>query len=77
MLTVILVVLLGLFFSGRASVGSATLRDIFGAADPFKALLWGSLAGCLVAIGLSVGQRILTLEEAINAWLGGMRSLVL
>ncbi len=34
-------------------------------------------SGCLVAIGLSVGQRILSLEEAIKAWLGGVRVLVL
>jgi Na+/H+ antiporter NhaC len=76
-LTVILVVVLGLYFDGRASAGSGSLWDVLGAADPFKALLWGSLAGCLVAIGLSVGQRILSLEEAINAWLGGVRALVL
>ncbi len=76
-LTVVVVVLLGLYFNGRAAVGPGSLWDVFGAADPFKALLWGSLAGCLVAIGLSVGQRILSAEEAVNAWLGGMRSLVL
>jgi Na+/H+ antiporter NhaC len=72
-LTVVLVVVLGLYFDGRASAGSVSLWDVFG----FRALLWGSLAGCLVAIGLSVGQRILSLEEAINAWLGGVRALVL
>jgi Na+/H+ antiporter NhaC len=76
-LTVIVVVVLGLYFDGRASVGPGSLWDVLGAADPFKALLWGSLAGCLVAIGLSVGQRILSLEEAINAWLGGVRALAL
>jgi Na+/H+ antiporter NhaC len=76
-LTVVLVVVLGLYFDGRAQTSSPSLWDIFGAADPFKALLWGSLAGCLVAFGLSIGQRILSAEEAINAWLGGIRSLVL
>jgi Na+/H+ antiporter NhaC len=76
-LTVVLVVLLGLYFDGRASAGSASLWDVFGAADPFKALLWGSLGGCLMAIGLAVGQRILSTEEAIGAWLGGMRAMLL
>jgi len=76
--TVVGTVLLGLYMDGRASAGSsATLWDIFGAADPFKALLWGSLAGCLVAIGLAVGQRILTAPQAIEAWLGGLRAMVL
>ncbi|HUP52039.1 MAG TPA: Na+/H+ antiporter NhaC family protein, partial [Longimicrobiales bacterium] len=48
-----------------------------GAADPFITLLWGSLAGCLVAIALSTAQRILTLEESIDAWLSGMRAMLL
>ena len=77
-LTVIFVVLGGLYFGGRAAAGAgASLWDVFGAADPFAALLWGSLSGCIVAIALSVGQRILTAEEAIDAWLGGLRAMVL
>ena len=76
-LTVVLVVVLGLYFDGRAAIGSGSLWDVFGAADPFKALLWGSLAGCLVAMVLSIAQRILSMSEAINAWLVGMRALVL
>lgn len=77
-LTVIFVVLGGLYFGGRAAAGpGASLWDVFGAADPFAALLWGSLAGCIVAVALSVAQRILTAEEAIEAWLGGMRAMVL
>jgi len=77
-LTVVAVVLGGLYTTGRASVDEgASLMDIFGAADPFATLLWGSLAGCLVAIGLSVVQRVLTLQEALEAWLGGLRAMVI
>ena len=77
-LTVILVVLVGLYTTGRAGAGpDAGLRDVFGAADPFATLLWGSLSGCLVAILLSVGQRILTVTECIDAWLGGMRAMII
>ncbi len=76
-LTVIAVVLLGLYFDGRAAAGDGSLWDIFGAANPFHALLWGSLAGCIAAILLAVGQRILALREAIEGWLGGMKALVL
>jgi Na+/H+ antiporter NhaC len=77
-LTVIFVVLGGLYFGGRAEVGpGADLWSVFGAADPFAALLWGSLAGCVVAILLAVGQRILDPREAIEAWLGGLRAMVL
>ncbi len=77
-LTVIAVVLGGLYFDGRAAAGpGASLWAVFGDADPFAALLWGSLAGCLVGVGLAVGQRILTVEEAVEAWLGGLRAMVL
>jgi Na+/H+ antiporter NhaC len=77
-LAVVVVVLLGLWVTGLASAGSeASLSDILGAADPFATLLWGSLAGCLVAVVLSTVQRILTLEESIDAWLSGMRAMLL
>lgn len=77
-LTVVAVVLAGLYTTGVASVGpGASLMDVFGAADPFATLLWGSLAGCLVAFALSVGQKILTMNEAIEAWIGGIRAMMI
>lgn len=77
-LTVIIVVLIGLYTSGRAAVGpDAGLRDVFGEAASYNALLWGSLAGTLVAVFLSLGQRILTLEECIEASVGGFRAMML
>lgn len=77
-LTVIGVVLGGLYTTGRGSVGAdASLMDVFGAADPFATLLWGSLAGCLVAIGLSVAQRALTIHESVDAFVGGMRAMMI
>ena len=77
-ITVILVVLGGLYTSGRASVGAdASLMDVFGAADPFMTLLWGSAAGCIVGMALSVVQRILTVQESLNAWLAGMKAMFL
>jgi len=75
--TVVVVVLLGLYFDGRAAAGPASIWDTFGAANPFKAILWGSLAGCLMAIGLAAGQRILTLREAIEGWLAGVRAMTM
>ena len=77
-LTVVLVVLGGLYTSGRAVVGpDALLKDVFGAADPFATLLWGSLAGCLVAAALSIGQRLLTVHECIDAWMGGVKAMMI
>ncbi len=76
--TVVLVVLGGLYASGRAAVGAdASLRDIFGAADPFVTLLWGSLAGCVVAAVLSISQRLLDMKECVDAWLGGVKAMMI
>ena len=77
-LTVILVVLGGLYATGRAGAGpGASLMDVFGEADPFSTLLWGSLAGCVVAFALSLGQRLLTLDETIQAWMGGIKAMMI
>jgi Na+/H+ antiporter NhaC len=77
-LTVIVVVLGGLYATGRAVTGpGASFMDIFGEAASFDALLWGSLAGCLAAIILSVAQRVLTVQECIDAWLGGMKAMMI
>ena len=76
-LTVVVVVLLGLYFDGRASTESRSLMDILGQADPFNALLWGSIAGCIMAIGLPVVQRILKVSEALDGWLAGMRAMMM
>jgi Na+/H+ antiporter NhaC len=75
--SVVVVVLLGLYLDGRASLGrDGSLTEIFGAANAFNALLWGSLAGVLVAFALAVGQRILKAQEAVEAWTGGLRAMV-
>jgi Na+/H+ antiporter NhaC len=74
--TVVIVVVLGLYYDGRANAGDGSLWDIFGAADPFKTLLWGSLAGAIVAMTLSVTQRILTLRESIEGLLAGARAMM-
>ena len=77
-LTVVTVVLVGLYTSGSAAAGAdASLWDIFGAADPFNTLLWGSLAGCLVAAALSISQRLLDMKECIDAWVGGVKAMMI
>lgn len=78
LLIVVVVVLGGLYTTGRRGAGpDASLIDVFGAADPFTTLLWGSLAGCLAASVLTVGQRLLSLRETIESWLAGMRAMMI
>jgi Na+/H+ antiporter NhaC len=78
-LTVIVVALAGLYYTGAQDIPAAerTLRDVIGAADPFASLLWGSFAGVVVAMSLAVGQRVLTVVEAIESWLAGMKAMLL
>ncbi len=78
-MALVLTVLIGLYTSGRAALGPGEhpLRDIIGASDPFSTLLWGALIGCVVAIGMSLAQRLLSVQQAMEAWLGGLRAMVL
>jgi Na+/H+ antiporter NhaC len=73
----ILGVMSGLYITGRAGLPSADagIRDIIGAADSYRALMWGSLIGMVTAAALTLLQRILSLEETINAWYRGVRSM--
>ncbi|MGM0625996.1 MAG: Na+/H+ antiporter NhaC family protein [Bacteroidota bacterium] len=57
------------------SIG-AKLSHIIGEADSFKALLWSSFAGVLVAITLTVSQKLLNLRKTIDAMVGGFKSML-
>jgi Na+/H+ antiporter NhaC len=78
-LVVIVVALVGLYYTGAQGLApdERNLRDVIGAADPFASLLWASFAGVVVAMGMAIVQRILNVVEAVNAWVGGMRSMLL
>ncbi|CAN5695126.1 Na+/H+ antiporter NhaC family protein [soil metagenome] len=65
-------VAVGLYVTGTGD----TLRAIIGSADTGKALLWAGLLGVLLAVILSVGQRILSLKESMDAWYGGLKSVL-
>ncbi len=70
--TLVTGVVAGMFVTGDGD----TLRDIIGSADPYKSLIWGSLAGSLVAIGLSLIGRTLSLVDAVSAWFSGARAML-
>jgi Na+/H+ antiporter NhaC len=66
-------VILGLFVTGEGD----SVRAVIETADSYQAMMWASLASVVVAIALSVGQRILTLEQALDAWYAGVKSMLL
>jgi Na+/H+ antiporter NhaC len=80
LVAVLVTVLIGLYLTGRASVRSsgdvASLPNIIGNADSFRALLWGSFVGCFAAILMAVGGRILSLADTMQAWVAGLRSML-
>jgi Na+/H+ antiporter NhaC len=78
-ISVIIVALFGLYRTGSAALapGESGLTMIIGNADPFAALLWASFTGVIVAIALVVGQRILSVTQAVESMVGGMQSMLM
>jgi len=78
-LVVVLVVVVGIWTTGAQSLGEGehTLWEVVGAADPYKSLLWGSMLGAVCAVVLATAQRLLRATEAVDAFVGGMRSMMM
>jgi Na+/H+ antiporter NhaC len=70
----------GLYVTGQQAttdIANPSLRDIIGSADSYTALMWSSLCSMMAAALLSVSQRILSLEEVVNAWYHGVSSMLM
>lgn len=72
----VIVLIVGVLWGLYATGDGDNLRDIIGSADSYTALMWASLCGVIAAALLSVGQRILTLEQTVEAWYAGLRSMM-
>jgi len=69
--------LTGIYVTGvGASEVGASLRDIIGAGNSYKALVWASVLSALSAGVLSIAQRILTLGEVVESWYAGMKTMM-
>ncbi|MFZ0392099.1 MAG: Na+/H+ antiporter NhaC family protein [Calditrichia bacterium] len=85
---VILTVAAGLIYTGwqglqttGITADSGNLLRYFsrliGQADSFAVLMWAAFAGSVAAIVLAVSQRLLSLQEAMDAWVKGIRSMIM
>lgn len=78
---VIAAVVVGLYYSGLRALGAdsygAGLMEILGAADSLDVLMWAAAAGSLSAGILAMGQRILNASETMDAWLSGVKAMML
>ncbi|MEJ5384556.1 MAG: Na+/H+ antiporter NhaC family protein [Fimbriimonadales bacterium] len=80
-LTALLGAVGGLVYTGYYGALDAgdpvTLRSVLANANSYVSLVWGALLGCVAAL-LCVGfTRALSLRESFDAWVGGVRSMVL
>jgi len=79
-LVMVVGVVVGLYVTGldaSAEIADPTLKDIIGNANSYTALMWASLSAMMAAALLSLGQRILDLEEVVNAWFHGVSSMLM
>ncbi|MCB9831149.1 MAG: Na+/H+ antiporter NhaC family protein [Planctomycetes bacterium] len=105
--TVILAVILGLWFTGAASMAesaaelrgqldrglvavaerpaaearlatleSPALKDVFGAANSYTALMIAAFLGVIVTVVLAVGQRLMRIGEAMDTVTAGIKAMV-
>lgn len=76
-LVLVMGTMIGIYVTGvEASDPGAGLREIIGNGDSYKALVWASLLGVMVATVLSMAQRILRLEEVVESWYAGLKSMM-
>ncbi len=70
-----IMVLVGALGAGVIITGEGeTLTEIVGSANPYLSMMWASFVGALVAAAMSVGQKILSAHETVDAWYGGARA---
>ncbi|PKL87813.1 MAG: sodium:proton antiporter [Ignavibacteriae bacterium HGW-Ignavibacteriae-2] len=81
----ILIILLGtisgLYFTGvnallDKGITNYSIQDIINSSDSYSSLLWSSFFACLIAIIMSVTQKILSIDEALRAWQKGVQSMM-
>ena len=80
-LTALLGAVGGLFYTGYYGALTAgdpiTLRSVLANANSYVSLVWGALLGCGVALLCAGLTRALSLRESFDAWVGGVRAMVL
>ncbi len=72
----------GLFYTGITLLQSKGItnygvQEIISNSDSYKSLLWASLFAGLVAVILTVSQKIKKLEDTIKAWHSGVQTMLI
>lgn len=61
-------------YDGSGFFGKISL--IIGASNSYSALLWSSLSGLMVAIGITLARGLMSLEQTIESVLGGFKTMM-
>jgi Na+/H+ antiporter NhaC len=69
-ITLVVALMVSLFVLGEGD----TLVSILETTSPYQAMMYSSFVGVLVAATMSIGQRILSVHETVDAWYGGLRA---
>ncbi|NNF48452.1 MAG: Na+/H+ antiporter NhaC family protein [Woeseiaceae bacterium] len=70
----IIALIVGLLVSLVVLGEGNTIIEVLETTSPFQAMMYSSFVGVLVAAALTIGQRILTIHETVDAWYGGLRA---
>jgi len=70
-LTLIITVIIGIWLTGQGN----TFVEILGSANSLLALTLGGFLGSILAIIMTISQKILSIEDTINAWTNGLSSV--
>lgn len=62
-------ILVGLYVTGEGE----TINEIIGSANSYTALMWASLLSAFTAASMTAVQRLMSLEEIVEAWISGAR----
>jgi Na+/H+ antiporter NhaC len=87
-LIVIITTLLGLWFTGISLVNAKGINTsdlgffqyisvVIGESDSYSVLMWAAFIGSLTAIGMALLQKLLSLEQSVFAWVGGVKAMIL
>lgn len=67
-LTLVFGTIIGLFVTGEGN----SIQEIIETANSYNALLWGSLASVVVAIAMTLSQKLLNVEKTLEGMMSGM-----
>ncbi|MCK4577256.1 MAG: Na+/H+ antiporter NhaC family protein, partial [Candidatus Marinimicrobia bacterium] len=76
--SMITILISGLYLDGLNSLGTDghRFREVIGAADSFKVLIWAAFGGTVVAGTIAVGRRILSVHATVDAFLVGFKAMI-